>query len=75
LKEKSRYTMIRVSCYKCDDKIKGNSGCLPNEGCTYVPKDSRIICNKCKNNYFEYDKGQCYLCENEIEFCNKCHLD
>ena len=64
-----------LSCYKCDDKIKGNSGCLPNEGCTYVPKDSRIICNKCKNNYFEYDKGQCYLCENEIEFCNKCHLD
>ena len=24
-------------CYKCDDEIKGNTGCLANEGCKYRP--------------------------------------
>ena len=62
-------------CYKCDDPIKGNPGCESEEGCEYRIANNQLNCNKCKNNFFEFTKGQCFSCSNEIEFCNKCHLE
>ena len=62
-------------CYKCDDENKGNPGCVSSEGCEYRIINDQLNCNKCKSNYFEYTKGQCFSCSNEIEFCNKCKLD
>ena len=62
-------------CYKCDDENKGNLGCEAQEGCVYKISNDQLNCNKCKNNYFEFTKGQCYACSNEIEFCNKCNVD
>jgi len=62
-------------CYKCDDENKGNPGCVSSEGCEYKIINNQLNCNKCKSNYFEYTKGQCFSCSNEIEFCNKCKLD
>ena len=44
-------------CYKCDDENNGNLGCVSSEGC---------------DNYYEFTKGQCFPCSNEIDFCNKC---
>ena len=62
-------------CYKCDDPINGNPGCEPDEGCEYRIANNQLNCNKCKNNYFEFTKGQCYPCASELEFCNKCHIN
>ena len=64
-----------IFCYKCDDEILGNPGCLASEGCEYRIGNNQFICNKCKSNYFEFTKGQCFDCFNEIEFCNKCKLN
>ena len=64
-----------LACYKCDDETKGNYGCDAKEGCTYRPGIGQLNCNKCKNGFFEYTKGQCFSCYDEVEFCNKCHLD
>ena len=70
------YGIQNLFCYKCDDEIKGNPGCLAKEGCEFRPNNNQLICNKCKDNYyFDYTKEQCFSCSNEIEFCNKCHLD
>ena len=62
-------------CYKCDDEVKGNPGCIANDGCEYRIQNDQLNCNRCKSNYFEFSEGQCFSCSNEIEFCNKCHLD
>ena len=62
-------------CYKCDDENKGNPGCIADEGCEYRPANDQLNCNKCKPDYFEFNKGQCFSCSTEMEFCNKCHLD
>ena len=64
-----------LSCYKCDDEIKGNPGCLAEKGCEYIPENEKLICKKCKDDYFESTKGQCSYCSDKIEFCNKCHID
>ena len=61
-------------CYKCDDEIKGNPGCISSEGCEYKIINDQLNCNKCKDNYFEFTKGQCFSCSNEIDFFNKCEL-
>ena len=63
-----------IACYKCDDEIKGNPGCIASEGCEYIVTNDQLNCNKCKNDYFEYTKGQCFPCSNEIQFCNKCNV-
>jgi len=61
-------------CYKCDDEIKGNPGCVSSEGCEYRIINNQLNCNKCKSNYYEFTKGQCFPCSKEIELCNKCKL-
>ena len=62
-------------CYKCDDENRGNTGCIASEGCIYKISNDQLNCNKCKSNYFEFTKGQCFACAKEIEFCNKCKVD
>ena len=65
-----------LACYKCDDEEnKGNIGCEAIEGCEYRPQNEQLNCNKCKKGFFEFTKGQCFPCSNELEFCNECHLD
>ena len=64
-----------LSCYKCDDLERGNPGCLASEGCEYRIINDQLNCNKCKSDYFEYTKGQCFSCFNEIGFCNQCKID
>ena len=63
-----------LKCYKCDDEKEGNPGCNREKGCTYY-SNKQLNCNECKEGYFEYTKGQCFSCENEIPHCNKCHFD
>lgn len=62
-------------CYKCDDRNYGNLGCDAEKGCTYFHSNDELNCNKCKNGYFEYTRGQCFFCKNEISNCDKCHFD
>ena len=62
-------------CYECDDKSKGNSGCLASKGCNYIHSNDELDCNECKDGYFNYTRGQCFSCENEIPNCEKCHFD
>ena len=62
-------------CYKCDDEIRGNLGCVANEGCEYNALNWQLNCNKCKINYFKDTNGQCVSCSYRLQFCNKCHLD
>ena len=62
-------------CYKCDDIIYGNPGCLAEKGCTYNRENSQLNCNQCKDEYFNYTEGQCYSCSSEIENCEKCHYN
>ena len=64
-----------LNCYKCDDSIYGNIGCEPSKGCEFFPLINQLNCNKCKNGYFEYTKGQCYSCSNEVNYCNKCMIN
>ena len=49
-----------ISCYKCDDEIRGNPGCVASVGCEYRIINDQLNCNKCKNDFFEYTKGQCF---------------
>ena len=62
-------------CYKCNDIYKGNSGCDEPKGCDYFSANDQLNCKNCKEGYFEYTEGQCFLCSNEISGCNKCHYD
>ena len=62
-------------CYKCDDDKVGMPGCLASRGCSYVHSNDELDCNECKEGYFKYSRNQCYKCETEIKFCNKCHFD
>ena len=62
-------------CYKCDDEINGNQGCIAKYGCSYKHSNDEIDCNQCKEGYFEYTKGQCYNCRYEIPNCGKCYID
>ena len=64
-----------LACYKCDDENYGNPGCEAEEGCEYRPQNEQINCHKCKSDFYEFTYGQCFPCSNELEFCNKCHLD
>ena len=62
-------------CYKCDDKIEGNPGCVSEKGCNYIHSNDKLNCNDCKEGYFKYTKGQCYSCNFEIPNCDKCYFD
>ena len=62
-------------CYKCDDINNGNIGCNAEKRCEYIHSNNELDCNECKSGYFNYTKGQCFSCENEIPNCNLCHYD
>ena len=62
-------------CYKCDNIIQGNEGCLNEYGCEYLPQDDHFNCNKCKNGYFNYTYGQCFSCAIRDSPCIECHQD
>ena len=62
-------------CYKCTDNNVGNPGCTETDGCTYYPANDQLNCNKCKDGYFNYTTGQCFLCSNELSNCDYCHFD
>ena len=62
-------------CYKCNDPKHGNPGCEESEGCEYILDNDQLNCNKCKDGYFSYTEGQCFLCSSIIPNCNKCHYD
>ena len=49
-------------CYKCDDDREGNPGCITEKGCTYNEENEQLNCQQCKDDYFNYTKGQCYSC-------------
>ena len=62
-------------CFKCDDDIYGNPGCSAEKGCNYSHSNDELDCNECKEGFFEYTRGQCFSCQNEIRNCDKCHYD
>ncbi len=62
-------------CYKCDDYKVGTPGCDEKEGCKYFPANDQLNCRKCKDGYFGYTEGQCFLCSSIIPKCDKCHYN
>ena len=62
-------------CFKCDDDKEGNPGCIREKGCNYNHENEQLNCKQCKNDYFNYTKGQCYSCLIEIDHCEKCHYN
>ena len=62
-------------CYKCTDNKEGNPGCTDTDGCTYNPGNDQLNCNNCKDGYYKYTTGQCFLCSNDLANCDKCHFD
>ena len=60
-------------CIKCDNIRIGMPGCEGN--CDFkINREHQLKCeaNKCKEGYFEILPGQCELCKNVIDGCNKC---
>ena len=60
-------------CIKCDDIDLGMPGCSGK--CDFkINRECQLKCeaNKCKEGYFEVLPGQCELCKNKINGCNKC---
>lgn len=62
-------------CYKCNDDYQGNPGCDNSQGCSYTITNDELTCKKCIKGYFEFTKGQCFSCSNEITNCNECHYN
>ena len=65
-------------CYKCDDKDYGNQGCQikqDSDNCIYIISNDELDCYQCKEGFFEYTRGQCFSCEDEIENCKDCNFD
>ena len=73
------YDEYSGSCYKCDDEsgyYYGNTACVAEEGCTSssLYKD-KVRCNKCKEGYYETEKGVCNYCPLTINNCITCHYE
>ena len=66
-------------CYKCDDYNYDINlrGCDASKGCQYNNTSSNInlVCNKCKDDSFVNEKGQCISCLQKLEYCNKCKIE
>ena len=62
-------------CYKCEDKYFGNPGCVGEKGCSYQSDNDKLICNECKEGYFELEEGQCFQCKYGDPPCLKCHTN
>ena len=69
------FSKDKKMCYKCNDFNQGNPGCDISKGCEYFSANDRLDCKKCKDGYFEFTTGQCFLCSTQISNCNKCHYD
>ena len=61
-------------CYKCDDKVEGNIGCIASKGCYFNNSIYNLVCNECKKGYY-LQNGKCNSCSNSISNCETCHLD
>ena len=61
-------------CYKCNDIQFGNPGCDDSGSCEYSSQ-YKVTCEKCLEGYYRNSVGQCLLCSNSIDNCNKCHYD
>ena len=62
-------------CYKCEDELVGNPGCLGAAGCTYRSDNDQLNCNECKVGYFEFTPGQCFHCKEGDKHCKECHMN
>ena len=63
-------------CYKCDDKLIGNPGCIKESGCTYNSANDQLNCNECKNGYYKSTYGQCLSCSIENnKACLECNYN
>ena len=58
-------------CFKCDDIIFGNPGCLPSSKCNIDTKKNQLNCSQCKEGYFQSSKG-CSPCSMKNIGCKKC---
>ena len=63
-------------CYKCDDPVNGNKGCLASKGCDYSTYHN-LYCNECKEGYYntsdDTSYNECLPCSDIIPNCGKCH--
>ena len=73
--EADSFSKNSLFCYKCDDALQGNQGCVLSEGCEYFIVDDHLNCRKCKEGYVEYTQGQCFSCSLLVPNCNKCHYN
>ena len=70
---KSDSYLIYNFCPKCDDIYYGNPGCISNKGCYYKELYSKVMCNECKEGYFQSSEG-CSPCSNKNKGCKKCSM-
>ena len=70
---KSDSYLIYNFCPKCDDIYYGNPGCISNKGCYYKKLYSKVMCNECKEGYFQSSEG-CSPCSKENKGCKKCSI-
>ena len=59
------------SCWKCEDLLIGNPGCLPESGCNYDSYNEQLNCEHCKEGFFLSSEG-CSPCSMENKGCKKC---
>ena len=60
------------SCFKCDDILFGNPGCLSSSKCFFNTYYNQIECNECKEGYFESFE-ECLHCSMKNLGCRKCN--
>ena len=60
------------SCFKCDDILYGNPGCLSESKCSIDAYNNQIDCNECKEGYYESFEG-CLHCSMKNLGCKKCN--
>ena len=61
------------SCFKCDDILYGNPGCLSESKCSIDAYNNQIDCNECKEGYYESFEG-CLHCSMKNLGCKKCNF-
>ena len=70
-----KYREYGLYCYKCKDYLFGNPGCDKEKGCIYNAPNQQLNCNECIEGFFDFTKGQCFICSKEIQNCDKCHFE
>ena len=59
------------SCFKCDDLLFGNPGCLSSSKCNIDTFNNHLRCNQCKEGYFKKNQ-ECFPCSMQNIGCKKC---